>query len=415
MANCCGSRGCKCTVTAGPGVTVDGNGSPSTPYVISAGAATPTLVQALDTPTVDVTVSGTGAVGDPYEVSAAVILDPAPPAGGSNLIQAGPDGLYLECAQVRTCLVAGTGVTYDAATGTISATGGGSEPLVTEDSTCIAFTGVGTAGAPLTAAPILDPAPGNALTCGPNGLMVTPGAVSCDDVRQCLSAGDGIAYDEATGVIAARPSTDAGNTLSFGTDGGLLVPAAEALETGCGLTGEGTPGAPLAVATGAWSYPCVAEDAGTAVVCDANGELRGAPEHGTYFEQFTEMRDYANLPVPAGFDVVADTFTWSYTNPDPCRPVTVFLEREADVDFDLPAGAGAAAGQDTDEMNYMRNTGTTTILDYHVHGTKVYRHQVSLAPGATANVTFPVTIGRGSGGATYNRIQIFLRAMMHTL
>src|SRR5690606_28928459 len=143
------------------------------------------------------------------------------------------------------------------------------------------------------------------------------------------------------------------NTLTFGTDGGLLVPEAEALETGCGLTGDGTTGAPLTLATPAWPYPCTPEDNGTPVVCDANGELRGAPESRAYFDQFTEMRDYENLPVPAGFDVVADTFTWSYTNPDPCRAVIVFLEREADVDFDLPAGAGAAAGQDTDEMNYL--------------------------------------------------------------
>ncbi|GGQ50213.1 hypothetical protein GCM10010250_22270 [Streptomyces althioticus] len=414
MANCCGAARCTCRVTAGPGITVEGNGSAGAPYVIS-GENALTAVEAVDTPTVDTTVTGTGAADDPYVVSASVILDLAPPGGGDNLVQAGPGGLYVECADVRGCLVAGTGIAYDPGTGEISATGGAAEPLVTEDSTCIALTGDGTAGAPLTASPILNPAPGNALTCGPDGLLVTPGAVSCDDVRPCLSAGDGIAYDEDTGEISARPSTDAGNVLEIGSDGGLHVPTPAALATGCGLTGDGTEDAPLAVVTGTWEYDCAAEDAGTPVVCDANGDLRGMPEHSTYFEQFTEARDYANLPVPAGFDVVADTFTWSYTNPDPCRPVMVFMEREADVDFDLPAGAGAAAGQDTDEMNYIRNTGTTTILDYHVHGTKVYRHQVALAPGATANVSFPVTIGRGVGGATYNRIQVFLRAMMHTI
>ncbi|MGJ3558835.1 hypothetical protein ACR6C2_07600 [Streptomyces sp. INA 01156] len=45
---------------------------------------------------------------------------------------------------------------------------------MTADSDCIALTGDGTTGAPLTAAPVIDPAPGNALTCGPGGLMVTP-------------------------------------------------------------------------------------------------------------------------------------------------------------------------------------------------------------------------------------------------
>ncbi|MGJ3558836.1 hypothetical protein ACR6C2_07605 [Streptomyces sp. INA 01156] len=42
-------------------------------------------------------------------MSAAVILDPAPPGGGSNLLHTGADGLYVECADVRGCLSAGTG------------------------------------------------------------------------------------------------------------------------------------------------------------------------------------------------------------------------------------------------------------------------------------------------------------------
>jgi len=37
LTNCGCSRRCTCAVTAGPGVTVDGNGSPSNPYIISAG------------------------------------------------------------------------------------------------------------------------------------------------------------------------------------------------------------------------------------------------------------------------------------------------------------------------------------------------------------------------------------------
>ncbi|MDX3069793.1 hypothetical protein PV518_48065 [Streptomyces sp. ND04-05B] len=245
---------------------------------------------------------------------------------------------------------------------------------------------------------------------------VVSSQVTCDQVRPCISAGDGATYDPATGVVAARPSTDGGNNLVFGGDGGLFVPTGAATVTaGCGLTGNGAASDPLTVNTPAWPYDCPPETNGTVVTCDVNGQLRGEPPAKTYFAQMMEARDYADLAVPAGLDVVADTFTWSYTNPDPCRPVIVFLEREADVDFDLPAGAGAAAGQDTDEMSYFRNTGTSTILDQHVQSTKVFRHQVSLAPGATANVSFPVTIGRGSGGATYNRIQVFLRAMMHTL
>ena len=56
-------------------------------------------------------------------------------------------------------------------------------------------------------------------TLVPDGLYV-----ECTDARGCLSGGDGIAYDPATGEIDARLSTDAGNVVSFGTDGGLFAP-----------------------------------------------------------------------------------------------------------------------------------------------------------------------------------------------
>ncbi|WTW95393.1 hypothetical protein OG216_19315 [Streptomycetaceae bacterium NBC_01309] len=36
MRRCCGEAQCTCAVTAGPGITVVGNGSPSTPYQVSA-------------------------------------------------------------------------------------------------------------------------------------------------------------------------------------------------------------------------------------------------------------------------------------------------------------------------------------------------------------------------------------------
>ncbi|CAL9538029.1 hypothetical protein [Streptomyces sp. enrichment culture] len=413
MSKCCGPSPCNCRVTAGPGVTVSGNGSVALPYVVSAGGAT-TAVEAADTPTVDTTVTGTGAAGAPYVVSASVILDPAPPEGGDNLIQAGPDGLYLECAQVRTCLVAGTGITYDPDTGEIAATGGAAEPLVTEDSTCIAFTGDGTAGSPLTATPIVDPAPGNALSCGPDGLMVTPGAVSCDDVRPCLSAGDGIAYDPGTGEISARPSTDAGNVLGFGTDGGLLVPGPEPLATECGLTGDGSAGAPLAAAVAAWPYPCDADTAAGGVYCDSSGQLRSEPRGQITFQQEQQILDFADEPVPAPQDTEVATHTVTLTNPDPCRSAFVIMEGEVDADFNLPAGAGAGLGIATDEMSYLRNSGTTAILDTHIQGTKVVNGG-TIPPGGNLNFTLSIRMGRGSAGATYNRIQSFLRAFIIVL
>ncbi|MFI9418091.1 hypothetical protein [Streptomyces werraensis] len=376
-------------------------------------AAPPTGLQGSDTPTVDITVTGTGAPGDPYDVSAAVILDPAPPGGGDNLLQSGPDGLFLECEQVRGCLVAGTGITYDPDTGEIAATGSAAEPLATEDSTCIAFTGDGTAGTPLTATPIVDPAPGNALTCGPDGLMVTPGAVSCDDVRPCLSAGDGIAYDTATGEISARPSTDVGNTLGFGTDGGLLVPGPEALETACGLTGDGTAGAPLAAAVGAWGYPCDLDASAGQVYCDSTGQLRGEPRSLATFVQDQQILNPANLTVPAAQDTVVASHTLVIANPDLCRAAFVMVEGEADADFNLPPNSGAALGITTDEMSYVANNGPTTLLDVHTQGTKVVH--TTIPPGGSINFTITITMGRGSGGATYNRIQSYLRAFVFVL
>lgn len=234
MAACCGVPRCSCRVIAGPGVTVDGNGSAATPYVISAGS-TPTSIQARDTPTVDTTVSGTGVGGDPYIVSADVILDPAPPGGGANLLEAGPDGLYVECADVRTC-----------------------------------FTG-----------------------------------------------GDGIVYDPATGEISAQLSTDAGNTVSFGTDGGLFVPPDTPLEVGCGLQGDGSTGAPIEAfpiaGERAWTTDWTCDAANSTLHCDPDsGGLWTPPEH-TSAAVTIQQNHPLGTPVIAGPTafIIIDSTAWA--------------------------------------------------------------------------------------------------------
>ncbi|MGX1301319.1 3D (Asp-Asp-Asp) domain-containing protein [Streptomyces albogriseolus] len=325
-------------VEAGTNVTVSGTGTAADPYVVSAagGGGVSTVVQAADTPTVDTTVTGDGSPGDPYEVSAAVILDPAPPGGGTNLVHAGPDGLYTECADVRGCLAAGDGITYDAGTGVIAAEG-----TVVEAGTGVTVTGSGTTADP---------------------------------------------YEVST------------------------VP----LETGCGLTGDGSSTSPLAAVVAAWPYACDVDANAGGVYCDSTGQLRSEPRGSITFQQDQQVLDFADVAVPAPQDTEVATHTITVNNPDPCRPAFVIMEGEADADFVLPVGAGAALGIATDETWYLRNTGTTAMNDTHAQATKVVNGG-TIAPGGSLNFTLSIRMGRGSGGATYNRVQSFLRAFIIVL
>ncbi|MFF1834251.1 hypothetical protein ACFVXE_08600 [Streptomyces sp. NPDC058231] len=248
-------------------------------------------------------------------------------------------------------------------------------------------------------------------------ISTTAAPVSCDDVRSCISAGPGTAYDPATGVVSAHLSTDAGNNLVVGADDGLYVPAATggAVTAGCGLTGDGSAGAPLAVATGTWPYPCAPDTSGGVVVCGTDGVLRGEPRGQTSFRSFFEERNYNNVTVPPGFDEPGATFSTDVTNPDLCRPALLIVWRETDVDFNLPAGAGAGYGQDTDEMFYIRNSGSSVNTDVHVQTTKTFHNASLLGPGATVAIPLDVTFDRGTGGATYNRIQVNIRVLMISL
>ncbi|MFG2404277.1 hypothetical protein ACGFR8_08035 [Streptomyces brevispora] len=237
MGKCCEARRCTCTIVAGPGITIDGSGSTTDPTVISSEAGQPTELGVTDSATVDLTLTGGG--GTPYNLTAAVILDPAPPGGGDQLLQSGPDGLYLECEQVRGC----------------------------------------------------------------------------------ISAGDGAAYDPATGVVEARPSTDAGNALSIGTDGGLLVPpggAAEPLGVGCGLQGEGTADAPLAAFPIAGEQPW-ADDwdcdaaANSTLKCDpGTGALWTPPEHTSASVTIQQNHPLGTPTLgPTGGFVIVDNSAWA--------------------------------------------------------------------------------------------------------
>lgn len=259
---------------------------------------------------------------------------------------------------------------------------------------------------------------GDGTTVTGTGSTLNPYVVSavtdCAEVRACLSAGPGVNFDESTGVISADVSSTPGNNLVIDDDGLFVPTGAATVTTGCGITGDGSASAPVTANTGNWPYPCAVETFGGVVACDADGVLRSEPRGKVSFRSFGENRTYNNRTVPSTEATVA-TFTTTFTNPDTCRPALVLTEREVDVSFNLPAGAAAAYGQDTDEMYYLKNTGSSSMTSVHTQTTKLLQQSASLAAGATLTVNFTVTLDRGAGGATYNRIQVAIRALMISL
>ncbi|MFE9127843.1 hypothetical protein ACFYOF_20950 [Streptomyces sp. NPDC007148] len=245
---------------------------------------------------------------------------------------------------------------------------------------------------------------------------VLSASLSCEEVRQCLSGTGGVEYNPGTGAISADLSGQSGNNLTLGPDGGLFVPTGAAtVSVGCGLTGNGSGGTPLEVSTGTWPYACGADTSGGVVVCDSSGQLRSEPRGRVSYQQFFDSRDYSDITVPTAQNTTADTFSMTVTNPDPCRDAFVLVEREADVFFVLPAGGGAGCGYEGDEMYYTRNTGSSSIVGAHAQTTKVLANPGLLAPGASTPIGFAVTVGRGSGGAYYYRIEVAIRAMIISL
>lgn len=265
---------------------------------------------------------------------------------------------------------------------------------------------------------------GCALTAG-SGILVSgsgtptvPWVVSavtnCTEVRACLSEGTGIDFNTATGVISVCVSPDTGNNITLDANGCLFVAGAPGtVTTGCGVLGTGTPGDPVRASTGTWPFTCDPEDNGSVVACGSDGVLRGEPPYHTYyFQSLQEQLFPANPAVPAGDDVVVHTFSFNVTNPDPCRTMRVLQWRDVDIDLDLPAGADGATGISTDEMTHLTNHGNATAFDQHFQVGKVTQPNAALAPGATVTLTLEAALGKGSGGATYNRIQASYRVWL---
>lgn len=264
----------------------------------------------------------------------------------------------------RCTLVAGDGAT-------VEGTGSPIDPyvvsadttarVVTAPGDCVTLTGDGSEEAPLEPALTIDPAEGNGLTCGPDGLFATGGTV----------------------------------------------------EAGCGLVGEGTAAAPLTAATTGWAYDCPIDEAAGLVYCDDAGVLRGEPRSAATYVQDSQNESYDPTEVPADYNVPIETRTLEIVNPDPCREAFVICEVEVDIDFDLPPGSSAAGGIQTDEMQFFANTGSEPMTDVHGQVTKVYNRVIP--PGETLDEPLQIVVGRGTGGATYNRVQTFMRAFVFNL
>lgn len=234
-------------------------------------------------------------------------------------------------------------------------------PLVVGAGDCITLSGDGSAGAPLVADPVVDPDPANLLVCGPDGLSVAGGGA---------------------GTVTA----------------------------GCGLSGDGSDGEPLQVATREWVYPCSLDEVAGGVFCDSTGTLRSDPR-----TRVSYWADSGNVSVPAtavptAAEALVETHPLTITNPDTCRPAISFVTGSIDIDFNLPANSYASSGIGTDDMQGLANRGSSTATRVHTQVSKQWR--VTVPAGESVVVPLEVYMGDGTGGATYTRIQWSMTALV---
>jgi hypothetical protein len=234
----------------------------------------------------------------------------------------------------------------------------------------------------------------------------------CTEVRGCLHAAAGVAYDPATGTFSTALSGQAGNNVTVAPDGGLFVPTGAAtVSTGCGLTGDGSGSSPLTAKVQGWPFACTVDTAAGGVYCDSAGNLRtDPPKQVAYFEDGANT-NYPNIAVPSALTTVV-TNTLALANPDPCRAATAIVTVSADGSFILPGGASAAYAINGDEMWFTANTGTTTITNVHAQLAQTFR--VSVPPGGTVNQVTTIGMARGAGGAVYDRVQWSIKAWVLT-
>ncbi|QYN17618.1 hypothetical protein [Amycolatopsis sp. DSM 110486] len=206
-----GNNGCGCGCGDSKPVNVEGGETPSAKDIVSAGGVVTTDVKISKHPENLLSVAGDGLLVRKEDCRSA--------DGSETRIEAGA-GADLT----------GSGTwedPYIVSFGGGGESGGGDAPKLkggeTETAADTVKDGV------VTTDVKLSDEDGNALEVRDGGLYVPAGdgggAVDCDEMRKCVSAGDGLTYDPKTGVFEAKLSGDDGNTIALGDDGGLFVPA----------------------------------------------------------------------------------------------------------------------------------------------------------------------------------------------
>jgi hypothetical protein len=260
------------------------------------------------------------------------------------------------------------------------------------------------------------------VTVGGTGAPANPWIVSaltnCPEVRNCITQGEGIDYDPGTGVVAVCISPDVGNNLALDANDCLYVPTGAATVTaGCGITGDGSGGDPVRANVGVWPYPCDVGTFGSTISCESEaGLLKGAPTGLATLVSTAFTRDYAATLFNTGTSTVeADTFMVPLLNPDTCRPSRVIIMRDVKFRTTLP-GTGttgpstAGYSMALEETVRTGNTGPTTLTNMKYQTSRMFNFG-TLAAGAASSYTLSVGTLFGSGGATYNRIEVDIRVI----
>lgn len=416
MAKCgCGTTTCSCKVIQGANVTVTGSGSGADPYIVSAafscasaracfsaslgvaynvatgnftadistdagntlvlGSDTGLFVPAstfacadaracfsvLDTTTVDMTYNvGTGVF------SGVVRVDPA------GLITTNANGLFLNCAAVRTCFTGGDALNYDPTTGDFDV--------------------------------CLSTDPGNTIVLGTDGCLFVPAGaftlLSSDTptVNTTITGGNTVSAD-----VIIDPSA---NNVLTATANGLLV---DIISGPCGLSGQGTAASPLVANVGTWPFACAQSANATDVYCDpTTGQLQGPPPKTSTVQTANGGITPGSTPVPNVVTTI-ETATITLINTDPCNDAVALLVWESDVTIDIGPGAQIDTRMNGDVTVQQENQSAGTAVRQALQMAR--GQQFSIPAGGNLVVNLPISIQQTVGaGSVWNRVQWRIQA-----